>query len=823
MTFIQVVGARENNLKNLSVKLPLNQFVAIGGPSGSGKTSLVFKTIYNESKRQVLNSLPTSFRFFGERPSRPEVDLLAPLLPTFSLFQSNPIVGSKGQLIDNLGIDRSIQNLFLHHGEFWCEKHQTFFEEMSTVLLKLQRYGNDEDIFEKKEILYILLPKERLRPDFFPSYSVTKGKSPKVRDFDSQDPYFVHKRIRLSGFSNVEEKLLEIEEDNFFLFIPSLKKIEEVKRGDQYCCPSCLKNEKKPLGPRDMSPFNTKGACAQCNGFGQLLEYDDEKVLGRADQILGDGLFILSYKKFEKYQNDFLKFLKKKKINADRKIGSLQKNEKELFFKGDKDFIGIDKLISGLEKKKYKLHVRVFISKLKRYSDCHHCTKTRVNPDFLKLVLPDIKVDLRLLLSSSIDDAYALIEKVKSSFSKKIKTSLYWAKKLGLGHLPLNFSLKSLSSSEYQRSLLLKFLSFEGRDSLFLLDEPSKYLNNNYLDILGQIFTQLVDQGNSVFIIDHNKRLLSQSSHYLHMGPKSGPLGGEIVFQGEFENFRDREEDVSFNWNKPFSTKFKKGVLKGFYEKNLNLVVDIDRGDLLKRWFEKVKSEIPEEELLIGNSARRNTTGGVSTVGSLTGLHQILIKQVLKSPEAKVLGMIPGNFSSRSNHGKCSHCEGRGKHIIDLKFMEDVEVKCEECLGRKLKRSYSEFIWNERPFYKWMELPIREVFEEVSGIAPSGRRALDFLKMLNLDHLNLSRKISSLSGGEYQRINLIKSFSSVIKDKVIVLENISSGLSHSDQKRLFLVFERLVESNNSLFLLDESELFKSTFQTKFSLSQVVQN
>ncbi|HLT22681.1 MAG TPA: hypothetical protein VKZ84_04530 [Bacteriovoracaceae bacterium] len=842
--FIQIRGARVHNLKNINIDIPLNKLVCLAGPSGSGKTSLAFHTLLTESKRRFVNSFPNSLKFFSDRPSAVDVDSISPVLPVFGLPQINPIVGSRSVVSDIMKLTDSFQNLFHGFSHELCPVHK---EELvlSSPATQLTADGTS------KGVGHILVHRQDysviMGEDFIPARSYS-AEEQNIHSYDESDEFWEIFRFKWDQPKSIDKKFAELKilEAGISLYLFSDNKLERIHFKNHKHCPICFFESKQLASVNAFSPYSALGACTHCNGYGANLVYDDRKLISHDLTINEGGLKFLNYSPFHDEKLAFMQLAKKEKIPLDVPIKTLPKSFFKLLEEGSGKFCGYGELKRYLESKRYKPAVRIYISQLKKEEPCSVCETTRLNENIFHYFLKfnDQFFSLKDLMKLTVNECFEIFKDqcVDNSTSyqrlcREVVEKLQTAKDLGLGHLSLLRKVKSISAGEYQRLLLIKYLSFKGTDSLFILDEPSLGLREGEIRKLILGLRNILDQGNSVILIDHSELVQSLSDELIVMGPASGKEGGEILYHGNPKEFLKKKERIVFNVKKHDNKNLKFIEVKeaGIYGNTfkdikipLNRMTWIDgpSGTGKTSLFIKVigneiskKIGIPEiddaeyrikglknyqgirDVIVVSSDLNRFTSR--STIGSMTELASVIRKHFLKLPMVKSMNLKEGHLSSNSELGMCPKCEGKGSITIEMQYLEDIVLECEECRGLKIKPLYANLSDGKMTLSEAYSKPISEVLSRVT-LTPKFRRVWDYLKLLNLDYLSLDRPLNSLSGGERQRIYLLNRLLKNITDTLIIFENISFGLSDRELAHLGTFLNDLSDFDNTILIIDAS-------------------
>lgn len=852
---IQIRGARTHNLKNINLDISLNRITCVAGPSGSGKSSIAFHTLLTESKRRFINSLPTDMKFFWEIPHTVDVDTIYPVLPAWGLPQYNPVLNSRPVALDVLGGHERLQKIFMELGRFVCPIHHLPFEkilEIEGALTKIKKTYKDyeEDAFHffcSAEVY-----KKAVSNEMMPARSF--GKS--VNEFKESDEWYELFRVKGKSLDSVSKKLNEFRlPDNTKLLIVALngKKKWQIENGKELKCPVCDNSvkEEKVEHMESLSPLNAMGACPECEGHGQILVYDRAKLVKDPTKTIREGA--INFLNFSHFLPDFPKFLreaKKKGFDVDIPFQDQPASIWKFLYEGSGSYEGFDAYFDYLKSQRYKKNIRIYSRSLQSEILCETCEGTRVSPKVadLSLVLKDENVTYKRFLKLNLQEAYDLLRKIKkdlkdvithekmNSTFDKLERLYCVAVDIGLGHLKNVRKVRSMSSSEYQRLLLAKYLSYEGSQSLFVLDEPSLGLSLSIQKKLLDYLRELRDQGNTILLVEHSEFLKSEADEIILMGPGAGNRGGQVLYQGKYkkEHFSYPKIEVPVVAKKEF-IELKDAMIRDISKDELQIqkrainwvhgesgtgkssfVVNVIANEIHKHAhgtrltfdqysFKKLKGIEDFEDVVVINSALDKISSR-STVGTFTDLGGFVRKHFANLPISKSLDLKEGHFSSNSELGQCSSCEGRGVKLVEMHFMEDVEFVCEDCQGKKLKPYYANISDGHMTAYEALTMPLSDVLKNIN-LTPKGRRIWEYFKILKLDYLSLDRTLISLSGGERQRLQLLSLLDKKLQNTLIVFENLASGLSLHELAPLSQLLFQLTLNGNTIVVIDQNPFF----------------
>lgn len=861
--FIEIKGARVHNLKNIDINIPLNKLVCLSGPSGSGKTSLAFHTLLTESKRRFVNSFPNSLKFFTERPSAVDVDSINPVLPVFGLPQINPIVGSRNVVSDIMKLTDSLQNLFYASSQELCPVH---FKKLIEVSPSKQLAELNES---EEGIGYLLVNRDdfpRVMGEGFIPVRSYSAKERGMRDFSSEDELWEVFRFKWSNLSSIDKKFRELKilEAAVPLYLFSDSDLKRINFSVSKKCPLCDFISHPVTSTNAFSPYSALGACKACNGYGANLVYDENKIIDFDLTINEGGLRLLKYAPFHHEYEAFLKVAKKEGIPLDVPIKKLPKSFFKLLEEGKGSYCGYGELKAYLESKRYKSSVRIYIRQLQKEEPCAVCETSRVTQDVFHYFLEINKkyYSLKDVMKLSVNEALKLFSQLDvdksnnySSYKKIVEDiieKLQTAKDLGLGHISLLRKVKSISAGEYQRLLLIKYLSFKGTDSLFVLDEPSLGLREEEINKLILGLRKILDQGNSVILIDHSELVQSKSDELIVMGPGSGKDGGEVLFQGKPQSYLKKKKIPEITWKRKdiTATRYLEVKAASIYNKSFSnikvplnhltwvdgpsgsgktsLFVKIIANEISKKNTGTKIDETPykiegfknyqkiKDVIIVSSDLNRFTSR--STLGSMTELSSVIRKHFLKLPVVKSMNLKEGHLSSNSELGMCPKCQGKGSIVIEMQYLEDIVLECEECHGLKIQPLYANISDGKMTLAEAYSKPLSEVIERIN-LTPKFRRVWEYIKLLNLDYLSLERPLNSLSGGERQRIYLLNKLLRNITDSLIVFENISFGLSEKELLQLGIFLNDLTEFDNTILVIDSSPMIEKVARFKLDGDQ----
>ena len=814
--YIRIKGAKTHNLKNIDVDIPINQITTLYGPSGSGKTSLAFATLYQESKRRLINSLPTETKFFCTIPQSADVDSISPIFPAWALTQVNPIKTSRTAFCDLIDITEKIQQIFFLEGGNTCPKHKSPYKKIDLLDALEEKMGSIHG-----DIFHIFIRQEDYKsiyPNFYPSRSLDN----EINPFDENDPWWEIIKLRRTKITKLKTlirenpslgdighfKIFSSEAVDFFHFSTKV-------------CPICKAQE--PLAIKNfsmLSPYHAVGACRICGGHGTNLVYDRDRLVKEPYSSVADGaITLLHFKPFRRYMIHLKEAFIKNDLSIHEPFHLLPEKKWKILYEGHGKYPGFAHFFHYFESKKYKKNIRIFSRKLKEEVICNSCVGTRIDQQIANYSL---NINGRLLtyrefFLQTTENALKLLTMLKVKHLKKkfldnlIKT-LDTCRRLGLGNIPLSKKVKDLPASRYQRSLLIKFLSFQGSGSLFILDEPTVGLSLREQRITMEYLRKLRDQHNTILLIEHSDFMIGGSDYVIEMGPASGHHGGVIVSKGNPKKTPSLPMPLIHK-----KKSFQKYITIQSTHDDSFQRTDIPIGALVLIRGDssidkhKILMDSPDinqyfHRILSLSNALSHTTSK-STVGTYLGLTGYLRKYYASLGVSKALGLSEGHFSYNSSLGKCGTCQGRGVLEIEMNFLENVHLHCDDCQGMKLKPLYALISDGHSTYRETINDPIEKAFSRIK-MTPKVIKMIQYLKLLNLNYLSVDRPLASLSGGERQRLRLLSEIQSRLKNILLVLENISFGLSIKELIPLIELLYQVKSEGNTVVVIDEHPLLE---------------
>ena len=880
--YIEIKGARVHNLKNVSLKIPRNKIVVITGVSGSGKSSLAFDTIYAEGQRRYVESLSSYARQFLGRMNKPEVDFINGIPPAIAIEQRvnsrNPrsTVGTSTEIYDYLRL------LFARIGRTFSpvsgkevKKHSA--DDIVDFLACLPE-GKKVIITSSAEIPENIKVTEYfsfLEKQGFNRIEVD-GELVRIDEPETLKKYKPGQEINIV----IDRLVIEHSADSFSRAADSAQTAFQTGKGycqvvvleDNNIIRESFSNKFEEDGiifeePNEylFSFNNPLGACPVCEGYSKIIGIDENLVIPNKNlSVYEDAIVCWKGETMKKWKERLITNAALFDFPIHKPVYQLTDEQKDLLWKGNKYFYGINKFFEHLEEKKFKIQYRVLLSRYRGKTICPECKGSRLRKE-----AGYVKIDgktIQELVSIPVGKLYEVISsielnetdaKVAERLLKEVTIRLKFLIDVGLPYLTLDRLSGSLSGGESQRINLSTSLGSNLVGSMYILDEPSIGLHPRDTNLLIKVLKELRDLGNSVLVVEHEEEIIRAADEIIDMGPEAGRLGGEVVYQGGL--------DLSTS-NKSLTASYLSGRLvvpiprtrrkwnsfieiKGARENNLknidvkfplhtitavtgvsgsgksSLVSDIlykvlsDRinGTNLKPGqHREITGDIAGlsgiemvDQNPIGRSSRSNPVTYLKAYDEIRKLYSELQASVQNNFKAS-------HFSFNIEGGRCEECQGEGIIHVEMQFMADVELTCENCKGMRFKKDILDIKYYEKNIYDMLEMTIDEAIDFFNAHpGKNEKRITEKLKPLadvGLGYIKMGQSSSTLSGGESQRVKLAYFLSQERGSGHIlfIFDEPTTGLHFHDINKLLKSINALVDHGHSVILIEHNqEVIKS--------------
>lgn len=883
MKSIHVWGIKQNNLKNIEVNIPLGEITVVCGPSGSGKSSLAFETLFAEGQRRFIESMSNYARQFLNKAPKPDIEGINNIPPAISIEQKNTVKSSRSTVGTTTEVIDYLRLLYEKIGTPYCPEHhipmvrhstteatdvimQNYQDKRGYILVEIPK---DNRLVEGKKLHSLLLQDGYLR-----AATLSKGA---VQVIEISEPAQIKKGLPKDSFYIVIDRLQFNEEEKGRLtdsitqaYDASIKYVtgqnarnalvvtsdgDQLKLCEEISCSICGRVA-PPISSKLFSFNSPIGACPTCKGFGNVLEIDEDKVIPNSNLSISEGaLNPFTMPSAEQDKKALFAFAKRQKINLQTPWKNLPKSQREMIWNGTKDFFGVKGLFEYLEQLKYKMHVRVFISRYRSGTLCLDCYGSRLRKE-VQTILID-KEPITTLSTLTIAKLYDFFEKLRlntyqneiaGEVLKQIRSRLNFLNRVGVSYLSLNRETRTLSGGEYQRLILANQLGMGLSQTLYVLDEPTVGLHPRDNDRLISILKDLKNLGNTLVIVEHDHDVIKNAENIIEMGPGSGYLGGEIVFSGQAQKFYDSKTSITaaylrnsnhkINPAKPVDiAKYKYKIeltdCRGHNLKNIDVAIPLNRlvvvtgvsgsgkSTLITKTLypalakkleidflpnqpfgklygdEAIKNVLLVDQSAIGKSARSSPITYLKAFDSIRNLMASL-------PEAKERGYTAGTFSLNVDGGRCPACRGTGFEEIDMQFMDNVIIPCDVCDSKKYRPEILEITMNGKNIHQILSMTVAEAMNFFVAY-PNIRKPLSVLKEVGLDYLTLGQPASTLSGGESQRLKIAKELSQVSqKSTLYILDEPTTGLHFKEIELLMNVLHKLIDAGGSVVVVEHN-------------------
>jgi excinuclease ABC subunit A len=918
---IVVRGARVHNLKNIDFEIEHNALTVVTGVSGSGKSSLAFDTLYAEGQRRYVESLSAYARQFLERIEKPDVDLIDGIAPAVAIKQKNSTRNPRSTVATATEIFDYLRLLFARVGRTYClqcgqEVKKDTVDEVADRLLALGD-GTRLHVFFPIQA-YVPAAEEKgpkkSRGKKKPAESNLPSDAIKARLFDLRKRGFnrIFQNGQIFEFSTPESLLdLNFSEPVFGLVDRLVVAADQRSRivdaveigyreagevifetaprdgdGDgetpqrlcfsqRFECKNDGSRYEEPE-PRLFSFNNPYGACPRCQGFGNTIDIDLDLVIPDKSKTLNEGAIEPWTKpKYRPLFTELRRFARQAEIPLDVPWHELDAEHQKLVIDGggdgDRGFGGVRGFFQHLERKKYKLHVRVFLSRYRGYSRCSACGGTR-----LRVEARQVKIEGKNICevcSMTVEGAARFFDQLTLSTEQaaiaeklliELKERLRFLNEVGLEYLTLDRLASTLSGGEAQRIQLATSLGSRLVGTLYVLDEPSIGLHSRDTHRLIKILHDLRDLGNTILVVEHDPDIMRAADRILDLGPGAGENGGQVVGAGTYDEIIRMPHSLTGRYlagelhiqipprrRQPGSHKLRITGARAHNLKHIDLEIPLDmlvaitgvsgsgKSSLLhdvlyqalataKRqtnaspsaailWDSVEGDEFLDEVILVDQSpiGRTPRSNPVTYIKAFD-----IIRELFASlPEAKKRGFPAGHFSFNVPGGRCDNCQGDGTVTVEMQFLADVELICDECKGTRYKPQVLEIHYKGKNIHEVLNLTIREALKFFADV-PRLTEKLRVLDEVGLGYLRLGQSATTLSGGEAQRMKLAAHLQPGARPTsrraeggdgpkhkrrmLYIFDEPTTGLHFDDVSKLLSAFRRLIDAGGSIVVIEHN-------------------
>ncbi|HXA57038.1 MAG TPA: excinuclease ABC subunit UvrA [Candidatus Acidoferrum sp.] len=892
---IRVRGARVHNLKNVDFMIPHNALTVVTGVSGSGKSSLAFDTLYAEGQRRYIESLSAYARQFLERIEKPDVDEISGIAPAIAIRQKNSTRNPRSTVATATEIYDYLRLLYARVGRTFCtrcghEVRKDTLDEIAARVLAMPegrrfyvlyelKIGAEGAASEKKAKKAAKPTGDAVRETLvglqkrgfgrlYQGGRVFEFSTPQdLLDMDFSKPAWVlvdrlalSPDIRSRLMDSIEICYREGRGEATLEFVPDAAvretggTAERLVFNERFDCKNCGAHYEEPE-PRLFSFNNPYGACPRCQGFGNTVDFDIDRVVPDKSKSLADGAIDpWSKPRYKPLAVEMKRFAKAKAIPVDVPFRDLTPQQRDAIIDGDKkeDYPGVKGFFAWLERKKYKLHVRVFLSRYRGYAICPECRGTRLRAEARAVKIAGLAITEACQMT--VKDARPFFDGLKltemeaaiaEKLVEEVQQRLRFLDEVGLDYVTLDRLTSTLSGGEAQRIQLATSLGSHLVGALYVLDEPSIGLHPRDTDRLIEILKGLRDLGNTLVVVEHDPEMMKAADRILDLGPGAGEHGGRLIFSGTLGEMLEAPHSLTGRYlrgemkiaipaqrRKP-SGKFLK--ITGARSHNLKaidvtiplnvlvavtgvsgsgkstLVHDVIHDGLLAKRTDRNWQEIADridgdfaieavemvDQSPIGRTPRSNPATYLKAFDTIRDIFAA-------TPEAKKRGFTAGHFSFNIPGGRCEACQGDGTVTVEMRFLADVELVCEECHGTRFKQSILDVRFKEKNIHDVLQMTVREALAFFAG-HPKTTARLRVLDEVGLGYLRLGQSGTTLSGGEAQRLKLAAHLTRQETSGILyIFDEPTTGLHFDDIQKLLAAFRKLIEGGASVIIIEHN-------------------
>ncbi|TWU50524.1 UvrABC system protein A [Rubripirellula tenax] len=887
---ISVRGCRVHNLKNIDIDVPRGKLVAVCGLSGSGKTSLALDTLYAEGQRCYIESFSAYTRQFLERLDKPDCDAIVGIPPAIAVTRAGGAKTNRSTVGTSTEVADHLRLLFAKIADLFC------FQCGNPV-------QSDDPAGVAQQLLS--LPTEARAMIGFPIWLADRKSSSEVLLGLQQEGYLrliigeetfhlsdedrsrMAKSIRRGGVEAVVVVDRVTGSDDIGRLTESMETAMSEGNGRAVVltegsetesakvavidgrtwtrrvvsrenrCDRCDIDYPDPV-PRLFNFNNPLGACPVCEGFGDVVDVDMDLVVPDKTLSLAEGAIApWNTPSYEHEKHELLALADDYSIPVDKPFQKLTKKHLKLIVGGvpERNFGGLDGFFAWLDRKKYKMHVRIFASRFRSYRPCDACGGKRLKPAALAYRIDGKNVaDLLAMQAGELATFFSslALQKREAAIAKEainqIVDRLGYLRDVGLHYLQLDRTLRTLSGGETQRVALTSALGSSLVNMLYVLDEPTAGLHPADVDRLSHAIVGLRDRGNSVIVVEHDQTMIQLADQVIEIGPEAGVGGGNVMFQGTPAEMLADADSLTGQ----FLTGRRGGTLRnhtprqphsrisitGATGRNLQSI-DVDFPlnvlTLVTGISGSGKSSLVQDTLYAAIRAEKmGEAAKPLPYRSLRGLSQIddcvmvdqspisrsarsapvtyvkafdpIRKAFAETVEARVRNFTPGHFSFNSEKGQCANCEGAGVLEIDMQFLADVSMRCPVCRGSRYRDEILKVRYRDRSIDDVLQMSVREAFAFFRG-DEKVRDRLQRMMDVGLDYIKLGQPATTLSSGEGQRLKLAAFLASAKRRRTLfVMDEPTTGLHFADIVRLVDCFDALIEDGHSLLVVEHNAL-----------------
>jgi excinuclease ABC subunit A len=926
---ITIRGARTHNLKSIDVDIPHNALTVVSGVSGSGKSSLAFDTVYAEGQRRYVESLSAYARQFLERIEKPDVDFMDGLAPAIAIKQKNQTRNPRSTVATATEIYDYLRLLYARCGTVTClhcggiVRHDTV-DEIVDALLALPASTRTYALFPIVRTEIKLEPMQGAATIATEALKAAKKTTRKSASKKSVDPIAISiteslkdrlAELRRRGYNRLyqsgkivefstPESLLELDfAQPIFVLIDRLsispdsraRIVDAIETGYResgevqfhtapregeepkhlrysaaFECSTCHRAYRDPE-PRLFSFNNPYGACPRCQGFGNTIDFDPDLIIPDKSKTLADGAIApWTTTKYRPHHGEMLRAAKVGSIPTNVPWYDLTKAQQNFIEEGSGGFPGIRGFFADLDRKKYKLHVRVFLSKYRGYATCPECRGQRLRAEARAVLISNMNIcEASALTITAAQEFFDNLQlspaqtEIAGKILEEVRQRISFLHQVGLDYLTLDRLSSTLSGGESQRIQLATSLGSRLVGALYVLDEPSIGLHTRDTAKLIRIMEDLRDLGNTILVVEHDPDVIRAADHLLDLGPGAGELGGELLAAGtvaevtadpnsitgkylsgrltipvpkhrrepgrehlkltgaRIHNLRGVDLDIPLGLLCCVTGVSGSGkstiVHQVLYRALMQALGQTEGSDPTSLYRELSGTQHLNDVILVDQSpiGRTPRSNPVTYIKAFDDIRALFSAQ----PDAKRRGFTTGNFSFNVPGGRCDTCEGDGTVTVEMQFLADIELPCEDCNGTRYKPAILDIKYKAKNIYDVLNMTVKEALHYFAG----HQKIVDKLYVLDevgLGYVRLGQSATTLSGGEAQRVKLAAHLATARSNSnrsntndaaskarsrtLYILDEPTTGLHFDDVAKLLAAFRKLIEGGGSLLVIEHN-------------------
>jgi excinuclease ABC subunit A len=852
----------------------------VTGPSGSGKSSLAFDTLYAEGQRRYVESLSTYAKQFLERMPKPDVDRIDGIRPSVAIDQRNSVQTSRSTI-------GTVTEIWDYLRLLWSRIGHTICPECGVRVLPDTVTSATDSVLglEPGSRVYITFPwegREGVSASAAADQLRSRGYVRVMIDGEEhhldtdQDP------VPLTGAERVlvvvdrlvlaEDIRERISEGLASAFAEShghaevlvvdrgdsgeLDVVRELPFNERFRCSRCEREFPVP-SPLLFSFNHPVGACETCNGFGAVLEYDEDLIIPDPERSLASGaLDPWTKPRYRKERAAVLQLAARRAADVAAAWHELKPELQRELLHGSDEFEGMLPFLRGRERKRYKQYIRVFLRQYQRPRSCPSCGGARLRSEAL-----NVRLDGRTIAEVAeltfdrftewLDTLSPFESRVAETILDEVRDRMGFLHEVGLGYLTLGRQARTLSGGEMQRIRLASSLGSRLVDTLYVLDEPTIGLHARDTDRFIAVLQRLRDSGNTVLVVEHDAAVVQAADRIVELGPGAGELGGELVFSGDWTGLLTSGTATGKAFSSPAGPGWRRRpVDQGWLElrgarlhnvRGIDLRIPLGSLTVVTGVSGSGKSTLVHDLLYraLERSLRGETTvrlhlgEAAGKWESLTGTHgltdvvlvdqspigrtprsnpityikgwQEIRKVFATQPEATRRGYAPRHFSFNVEGGRCEACKGAGEEVVEMVFLADVSVPCEVCEGARFRLDVLEIRYRGLNIREVLDLTVDEAIRFFIRQDRLGE-SLWQLQRVGLGYLRLGQSATTLSGGEAQRLKIARELARGPggRKRIYILDEPTTGLGAGEVDRLVGVLEQLTEAGHTVVVVEHN-------------------